>query len=84
MTNNGQEAATITSLVDDKFGVLSGDAECQINTVLAVGGFCTFDATFAVPAGDYPGTHVDTFTATVSDNDGNNDSGTDERDRYLH
>ena len=37
VTNNGAEAAAITSLADDKFGPLDGDADCAVNTVLAAG-----------------------------------------------
>ena len=77
VTNNSTEAATITALSDDKFGTLAGDADCQVGTVLAGGVSCSFSATFAIPAGDYPGTHINIFTATGGDNDGNSDSGTD-------
>ena len=69
------EAATITVLADDKFGALAGDADCQVGTVLAgAGGACSFEATFAIPAGDYPGSHTNVFTATASDDDGNTDT----------
>jgi LPXTG-site transpeptidase (sortase) family protein len=76
VTNHAAETATITVLSDNKFGVLAGDADCQVGTVLAANGSCTFDATFAVPAGDYPGSHVNTFSATVNDGDGNTDTAT--------
>ena len=59
VTNNSAEAATITALTDDKFGTLAGDADCQVGTVLAAGGSCAFQATFAIPAGDYPGSHTE-------------------------
>ncbi|MBP6786366.1 MAG: DUF11 domain-containing protein [Candidatus Promineofilum sp.] len=72
VTNNATEPATITSLTDDKFGTLAGDADCQVGTVLAAnGGSCTFDALFNVPAGDYPGSHTNVFTAKAEDPDGN-------------
>ena len=77
VTNNSGEAATITALSDDKFGTLSGDADCQVGTVLAGGASCTFSGTFSIPAGDYPGTHMNIFTATGEDNDGNSDGGSD-------
>ena len=67
--NNSFEAATITVLSDDKFGALAGDADCKVGTVLASGASCTFAATFTVPAGDYPGSHVNVFTATAKDNE---------------
>ena len=78
VTNNSTEAATLTVLADDKFGTLTGDADCQLGTVLPAGGACTFSATFAVPAGDYPGSHVNVFTATAADGDGNTDTATDD------
>ena len=78
VTNNSSEAVTITALSDDKFGTLAGDADCQVGTVLAAGASCSFEATFPIPAGDYPGSHVNVFTATVTDNDGNTGSATDD------
>ncbi|MBM3152632.1 MAG: sortase, partial [Chloroflexi bacterium] len=76
VTNNSLEAATITALSDDRFGPLTGDADCQVTTVLAPLASCSFEATFAVPAGDFPGSHVDVFSATVSDGDGDTDTAT--------
>jgi hypothetical protein len=78
VTNNSAEAATITVLADDKFGTLAGDADCKVGTTLAAGATCTFAATFAVPAGDSPGSHTDVFSATASDDDGNTDTATDD------
>ena len=78
VTNNSTEAATITVLSDDKVGTLIGDADCQVGTVLAGGASCSFEAMFAIPAGDYPGSHVNVFTATVSDDDNNTDTATDD------
>jgi hypothetical protein len=78
VTNNSAEAASITSLTDDKFGTLAGDADCKVGTVLAAGASCNFTATFAVPAGPYPGSHVNVFTAVASDDDGNTDTATDD------
>ena len=77
VTNNSAEAATITDLTDDKFGALAGDADCQVGTVLAGGASCTFSASFSIPAGTYPGEHVNVFTATVLDNEENSDSSSD-------
>jgi len=78
VTNNSTETATITALSDDQFGPLAGDFDCQVSTVLAGGTNCSFDAAFSVPAGDFPGTHVNVFSATVTDGDGNNDTATDD------
>ena len=72
VTNNGPVAVAITSLADDKFGTLAGDTDCKVGTPLAAnGGSCTFDAVFTVPAGTYPGSHVNVFTAKAEDEDSN-------------
>ncbi len=83
VTNNSLEAAAITALTDDKFGILTGDADCKVGTVLAGGAYCAFDATFGIPAGDFPGTHVNVFTATVTDGDGNDDTDRSETITYT-
>jgi hypothetical protein len=77
VTNAGPVSVTITSLSDDKFGTLAGDADCKVGTVLAVGASCTFDATFTVPAGAALGSHVNTFTAVVTDPKQRTTTGTD-------
>ena len=81
VANTGTVPVTLTSLVDDKFGALAGDADCTIGdaeadrvvpaTVLAAGASCSFEATFAIPAGAAGTTHVDVFTATAVDDDAN-------------
>ena len=63
--NTGTVTAWITSLSDDKFGTLAGDDDCKVGTELAAGASCTFDATFAVPAGVAGSTHTDVFTGGV-------------------
>lgn len=78
ITNGGVEPVTIGSLSDDPFGVLSGDADCQVGTVLAGGAWCAFDATFTLPASDWGETHTNTFTAVASDNEGGSDTATDD------
>ena len=88
VNNTGTVPVTITSLSDDKFGTLAGDADCKaanpqaqppvVGTTLAAGAFCDFKATFAIPAGPFPGTHKNVFTATVKDDDGNTDTATDD------
>ena len=76
VTNNSSEPAEITVLSDNRFGILAGDVDCQVGTILAPLASCSFDATFAVPAGEALATHVNTFTATVTDGDGNTDTAT--------
>ena len=81
VTNNSAEAASITSLSDDQFGTLVGDDDCQVGTVLAsagsTGASCTFTVTKWI-SGDVPDSHVNVFTAIVSDNDGNTDTASDD------
>ncbi len=58
-------------MVDDKFGTLAGDTDCLVGTVLAPAGSCEFTASFLVPANYTVGaSHVDTFTATATDDEG--------------
>ncbi len=64
------EAVTITSLADDKFGDLVGDADCKIGTVLATGASCSFDSTQAI-AGEAGTSHTNIFTASAVDNENN-------------
>jgi len=69
--NIGIEDVTITSLEDDVFGVLAGDADCQVGTFLPVGATCAFTVTQAVE-GDYGDPdHVNVFTAVAEDDEGN-------------
>ena len=76
--NNNDESATISALYDDKFGILVGDADCKVGTILAGKSSCSFDATFAVPAGTAGTDHKNIFSATLTDNDGNSDTKTDD------
>ena len=46
--NNSLEAATITALSDAQFGLLAGDDDCKVGTVLSGLASCTFEATFAI------------------------------------
>ena len=78
VNNVGPVDASITALTDDKFGTLDGDADCKLGTVLAAtSGTCTFQATFTVPAGDYLGSHTNTFSATAVDGNGDADTATE-------
>ena len=74
MNTSSEEAVTILSLNDSVFGVLAGDADCMVGTILAAGASCEFEVTVWVE-GDAGSTHTNTFTAVAEDNDG-----TDARD----
>ena len=64
-----EEAVVITSLVDDVYGTLDGDEDCELGTVLQAGESCEFSITELVE-GDAAGPdHVDVFTAKAEDND---------------
>ena len=82
VTNESDEAVTITSLSDSDFGTLAGDADCQVNTILAAAGqpgdSCSFTQTEPID-GDFGGLdHVNTFSATVVDDEGSTDTATDD------
>jgi SdrD B-like domain/Domain of unknown function DUF11 len=70
VTNNSVENVTLTSLSDDRFGVLAGDADCQVGTVLAPGATCSFTFVGAV-SGDAGDSHVNVVTAVAVDNEQN-------------
>jgi hypothetical protein len=77
VTNEGDEAGTITTLSDDRFGALAGDADCQVGTVLAAGDDCSF--TLVVNLAQDEGTsHTNVVTVVLSDDDDNTDSDTDD------
>jgi hypothetical protein len=66
--NDMQVALTITSLKDTAFGVLDGDHNCQVGTVLDAGTSCSFDHSEWLQ-GD-PNTYkVNTFTAVAEHGD---------------
>ena len=74
VTNTSEVPIEITSLEDDVFGTLSGDADCQVGTILPAGSSCMFEETFFVesdvdPNGDpeqvFP-PHVNTMTACAT------------------
>jgi len=75
--NTSTVPVKITSLVDDVFGTLSGDEDCQVDTELAAGASCSFTQVEHL-SGSEGATHVNTFTATVSDTDGNSASDSDD------
>ncbi|MPM30862.1 hypothetical protein SDC9_77413 [bioreactor metagenome] len=76
VSNSGSVPVTLSSLSDDVFGTLSGDADCQVGTELAVGASCSFDTTETL-SGSTSAPHVNTFTAEVEDADGNTASDKD-------
>ena len=73
VNNVNAEAVTLSSLSDNVFGNLNGKGTCATGGSIAGGGSytCSFTETLtgqpAIP-------HVDTVTATASDNDGNSDT----------
>ncbi|MEY2818178.1 MAG: hypothetical protein RL275_1641, partial [Chloroflexota bacterium] len=68
---SSEEPVTITSLSDSVYGVLAGDTDCKVGTVLAAGASCEFAFTEWVE-GDYESgiVHNNVFTAVAEDNDG--------------
>ncbi|MBN2045955.1 MAG: hypothetical protein JW757_13115 [Anaerolineales bacterium] len=71
------EAVTLNQLVDDKFGDLDGSGDCQIGGSIPAGGSysCSFIKNIAGASGD---SHINVVTATVSDNEDNSASGSDD------
>lgn len=67
---------TITSLVDDIYGPLAGDADCQVGTTLPIGGQCSFQFTEVVDGPAFT-SETDTVTATGEDDEGNPASDSD-------
>ena len=74
VTNTSEVPVELSSLEDDVFGPLPGDADCQVGTILPPGSSCTFEETFLVesdvaPNGDpeqvFP-PHVNTMTACAT------------------
>jgi len=77
VTNTGTVPVSITSLNNDVFGVLAGDADCAVDTILAPAGGCSFEITRFMSgiSGD-----IDTnlFTAHAEDTNGNDTSASDD------
>lgn len=74
------EPVNIISLTDSVFGTLDGDADCQVGTSLAAGASCEFSITRLI-SGDYPGNHLNVFTAEAKDDEDN--SATDNDDAIV-
>jgi uncharacterized repeat protein (TIGR01451 family)/LPXTG-motif cell wall-anchored protein len=71
VTNQSAESVTLDSLVDDVFGDLDGAGSCAVPQTLAANGG-TYECSFTeFLAGDPAVPHVNTVTATASDDDGN-------------
>jgi hypothetical protein len=70
VTNTAAVQVEIVSLADSDFGVLDGDSDCQVGTVLQPGESCSFEATFRLtpegtgPNGPLP--HENTFRACIT------------------
>lgn len=78
VTNDSEiDVLTLTSLVDDMFGNLDGKGTCDVPQSIALGGSytCTFTEHVSGNAGS---THVNTVTATGSDDDHNEVSDKDD------
>jgi uncharacterized repeat protein (TIGR01451 family) len=86
VTNTGNEALTLTSLVDNIFGDLNGQGSCALPQPLAASGLpgdsytCSFSDWVNGPPGD---THIDVVTASASDNDANTFQDTDDAVVYF-
>ncbi len=66
---SSEEFVAITNLNDSDFGILAGDADCQVGTTLLAGASCEFSITEWI-AGDFSGPdHNNIFTAHAEDND---------------
>ncbi|MDY0097131.1 MAG: choice-of-anchor K domain-containing protein [Candidatus Dojkabacteria bacterium] len=77
VTNDSKEEVEITILEDDIFGTLLGDGDCKVGTTLLPAQSCSFSETFFIK-GIAPNTHTNVFTATVEDNEGNEDTDTED------
>ncbi len=77
VTNTSVEPVTIATLTDTDF-TLTGDADCQVGTVLPVDGWCEFSQTFPILGDASDPDHVNTFTAEATDNDGNTATASDD------
>ena len=70
VTNTSEVPVEIRSLTDSDFGVLDGDSDCQVGTVLQPDESCSFEATFRLtpegtgPNGPLP--HENTYRACVT------------------
>ncbi len=77
VTNTGTVSARITSLINDVFGVLTGDADCEINTTLDPLESCSFEIT-RLMSGVSGTTYTNIFTAHAEDTNSNDTSASDD------
>jgi hypothetical protein len=79
VTNKSVEAVTITSLSDTVFGSLAGDGDCQVGTILAAGGSCSFSEVHFIK-GDFESgkSHNNVFTTHAKDNENHDTSDDDD------
>ena len=70
VTNIGPINVNITSLTDDRFGTMTGDADCQVGTLLIPNASCTFDFTTTL-SGLANTPHINIFTANAVDANNN-------------
>lgn len=74
VTNTTAETVTLDSLTDTDFGDLNEQGSCAVGGTIAPGQMYSCQVTEAI-SGNYGGpVHQNTFTAIVSDDDGNSDS----------
>ncbi len=75
--NDGVEPLQLTALVDDHFGNLAGVGSCAVPQTITPNGVyrCTFTKTIS---GQFGTDHRNTVTATVTDDDGNTTTGSDD------
>ncbi|MFO7696441.1 MAG: hypothetical protein R6X16_04705 [Anaerolineae bacterium] len=74
--NDSAEAVTLTSLVDDVYGDLNGQGDCLTEGEIAAGG--SYSCSFVKSVTGEPGTHTDTITSLVTDDDGSTDEQDDD------
>ncbi len=80
ITNNGPEAVTLTSLVDDVWGTLLDAADPTDDVILAPAGEAGDSTTITITRwveGDFGVDHENIVTATAEDDDGNSDEAKD-------
>lgn len=77
VTNTSAENVTLSSLSDDVFGDLNGTGDCATGGTISAGASyaCSFTETISGNAG---GSHTNTVTARVEDDDGNDDADSDD------
>jgi hypothetical protein len=77
VVNNSNEPVTLDQLVDDQFGNLNGAGDCLVGVTILVGQSytCTFEQSINGQSGN---THTNVVTATVTDDEDNETTGSDD------